>query len=418
MVEVVVVPFVDRHAQPAGPHEAVEVLVLEEQRDAARRLVGVVAPDHAGAGDGVIGLADSGEQHQAHVVEHVRGEQHQLGRLLELAPARIHIGHAHRALLRRVEVDPGHVGERAQLEVLVLHQHRHDRGLRARLRRHLAGKALAVAAVDAGVQLRAVLVPVVARRRRYRRRERLPAERRRGLGEERRGVRHLHRRVGILPRARALERVAAGDDLAFQVSRLAAHAVEALELVEVRLELLVGHAPVLAGPVLGHVALAVARDRLAARLEVPGREAPGLGAPVHCGAAYALARLERAEVAHRQRGLVFVVAEGNGLAREVLHQRMPALVFQLVMRVRHREVGEGVAHLAALDADHLEAGLGELLREDGAGHADADQHHVDRFELARHGQSFLVSSTCFGWPCSSTSAMFCCMSAIETGSAS
>ncbi len=58
MVEVVAVELVDRHAHAAGGHELVEDLVLEEQRHARGRLVGVVAPHHAGIRDRVIGLAD------------------------------------------------------------------------------------------------------------------------------------------------------------------------------------------------------------------------------------------------------------------------------------------------------------------------------------------------------------------------
>jgi hypothetical protein len=60
-------------------------------------------------------------------------------------------------------------------------------------------------------------------------------------------------------------------------------------------------------------------------------------------------------------------------------------VLQLVVRAGHGEVGVGVAPAAALDADHLEAGSGELLREDGAGEADADGDDVYGFQFGRHG---------------------------------
>src|SRR5207302_5372010 len=212
----------------------------------------------------------------------------------------------------------------AQLEVLLLHQVGQHRGLRARLRAHLATEELAIAAVDAGIDRRAVFVGIGTGDRGARRRERLVAHLFGRLLEQRAGVRALERRVRVLARARTLERVAAGDDLAVEIAGLAADAVEILEAVVVALELVVGDAPVLAGAVFRKLALAVARERAAARLEVPGQEAPGEPAPVHRGAAHALAGAERAELAHRQRGLGGVVPERDGLAREALHQLVAA----------------------------------------------------------------------------------------------
>src|SRR5262249_9777505 len=147
--------------------------------------------------------------------------------------------------------------------------------LRARLRAHLAGEELAVAAVDARVQLRPVLVRVRARARRARDWEGLVPDRLRRLREERARVRRLERRIGILARPRALEARAPADDLALQVPRLARDRVEILEAVEVRLELLVGDAPVLHRAVLGDLLRPVALQGLRLRLEVPREEAPG-----------------------------------------------------------------------------------------------------------------------------------------------
>src|SRR5205814_1213214 len=111
-----------------------------------------------------------------------------------------------------------------------------------------------------------------------------------GLGEERARVRGLERRIRVLLRARSLEGIAARDDLAVQVARLARDAVEILEAVEVRLEFGVADAPVLHRAFLGHLLRAVARERLRSCLEVPGQEAPGEPAPVHRRAAHAFAR--------------------------------------------------------------------------------------------------------------------------------
>src|SRR5207248_8518114 len=184
----------------------------------------------------------------------------------------------------------------------LLHQVRQHRSLRARLRAHLATEELAVAAVDAAVDRRAVLVGVGLRERRARRRERLVAELLRRLLEERAGVCRLERRIGILARAWAFVRITAGDYLALDVARLAAHAVEVFEAVEVRLELVVGHPPVLARALRGPVIASVAGERAAARLEVPGQEAPREPAPMHGRAADAFAGTERAEASHRQCG--------------------------------------------------------------------------------------------------------------------
>ncbi len=190
------------------------------------------------------------------------------------------------------------------------------------------------------------------------------------------------------------------------------------EAIEVRLELRVADAPVLAGAVRCQVFFAIARERAAAGLEVPRQEAPGEAAPVHRGAADAFAGTERAELAHRQRGLVGVVAEADGLARQILHQLVALHIPQLVMRMRHAEIGIGVAPAPALEADDAQSRFRELLGEDGARESDADHHHIHRLEFGRHGQSFLTSSTCFGWPVSSSSARFSMMSTIEIGSAS
>src|SRR5207253_9697143 len=165
--------------------------------------------------------------------------------------------------------------QRAQLELLLLHQVRQHRGLRARLRAHLAAEELAVAAIHAAVDRRAVFVGIRLRYRAAGRGKRLVAHLLRRLLEERAGVRHLERRIRIVARALAFERIAAGNDLALEVARLAADAVEMFEAIEVRLDLVVGDAPVLAGAIGRHLLLAVARERAAAGLEIPGQEAPG-----------------------------------------------------------------------------------------------------------------------------------------------
>src|SRR5262249_25045644 len=130
--------------------------------------------------------------------------------------------------------------------------------------------------------------------------------------------RALRRRIRILARARPFVRVSSLPDLAVQVARLAVDAVDVLEHVVVRLDFVPRHAPVLRRTVFGKEALAVTLRHLRADLEIVWKEAPRVAAPVRGGAADHLARLERAQLAHRQRDFPRVVAEGNRLARQVL----------------------------------------------------------------------------------------------------
>src|SRR5467141_2048267 len=97
---------------------------------------------------------------------------------------------------------------------------------------------------------------------------------RRRFAEERPGVGGLHRRVRVLARARSLERIAAGPDLALQIAGLAADAVEVFEAVEVRLEFFVRDTPILARAIGSELVLAIAHERAAPRLEVPRQKAP------------------------------------------------------------------------------------------------------------------------------------------------
>src|SRR5262249_4515390 len=155
--------------------------------------------------------------------------------LLELAALGVRVDDTDRAGPALVEDHAAHVAPGTQLEAPGLAEERQDRGLRRRLRPHLATQALAEPAVDAGGERPAVAVRVGARHVGGRRRERrMPAGLRR-LREQRPRERRLHRRVRVLARARALEGVAPGLPDADEVAGLAAHAVDALEAVVERL---------------------------------------------------------------------------------------------------------------------------------------------------------------------------------------
>ena len=197
----------------------------------------------------------------------------------------------------------------------------------------------------------------------------------------------LERRQRIVALARTFERVAARLDRACEIARLARDAAQVLELVVVGLELLVGDAPVLDRHVGRDEALAVALRVVAADHEVAGQEAPVLAVPVHARAAHARRRPERAELAHRKRGLRAIVAEGERLAVRLLEEAVAHGVAQLVLDRGGREVGNGVAEAAALDREDLQPRVGELLREDARGPAEAHQHDVDGRKALRHGHA-------------------------------
>src|SRR5437773_2840800 len=184
------------------------------------------------------------------------------------------------ARARGVQVDLHDVAQRPQLEVAGLLGDREHRHLRDGLGAELAREDLAVTAVHARREARAVRVHVAPAHVRRRRRVRVVAERRRGLLEERARVAGLHRGVRVLVAARSLERVPAGLGLAAQIARLPGDAARALEAVVVGLELVIGDAPILRRAVGRKRARAVASERATPRLEVPRQEAERLAVPV------------------------------------------------------------------------------------------------------------------------------------------
>ncbi len=206
----------------------------------------------------------------------------------------------------------------------------------------------------------------------------------RRVGEDQSRLRHDQRLVGIFVLPRAFEGIAAVDDLALQIPRLARSAAQFLEAVEMRLQLLVSDAPILDRQIGGNRVLAVAFGQMRAQVQFARQRAPGDAVPVRARPADAVAHRERAPAPHRGRGLVRHMAHGQRLGRGVEHQLEAQPVFQLVADVRQREILRRHAIGAALEPDDVKPGLGQLARHDAACPAHADENRVRLFHLRGH----------------------------------
>ena len=165
---------------------------------------------------------------------------------------------------------------------------------------------------------------------------------------------------------------------------MSAGAAEIFEAIVMRLELVIGDAPILDRHVLRQEAGAVAFGEMRARDEVRRQKPPGLRIPVHAAAADAVRRHEGAPAADRQRRLVHLVAEGEGGLLRPQEQLVADAIAQFVGRIARRMVGRRVAPGAALDCNHIEAGLGKLVGHDRSGPAETDDDDVLCRQLAGH----------------------------------
>ena len=221
-------------------------------------------------------------------------------------------------------------------------------------------------------------------------RERMEAEFACRLFEQHRAVGRSERRQREFVGTPALERIAAGLDVAAQVAGLAGSAADLFELIEMRFQLVVGHAEVLEVHAFGDELLAVPLFVGAAQTQIGRQRAPVVAVPVHARAADAVAEQERTVLAVWHSQIGWRVTDGDRLLRQILEKLAANAVAQLVGDARVGEVGNGVAVLAALKRQHLKAGGREFHAHDGAGPAEADQHRVDgRFLDGCHVVRFL-----------------------------
>src|SRR4051794_19005455 len=146
----------------------------------------------------------------------------------------------------------------AQLEVRIAHRDRDYGAMRAALGVGFAAEALAIAAILAAAEFRAVRIGVRLRGVGRRPRERVIAGIARGIGEHLACQDRRQRRQRVVAGARRLERIAAGLDLAADIAGLAGDRRGIFELVVIGLELGVADAPVLDRHIVGDEFLAVA----------------------------------------------------------------------------------------------------------------------------------------------------------------
>src|SRR6204780_5084399 len=106
------------------------------------------------------------------------------------------------------------------------------------------------------------------------------------------------------------------------------------------------------------------------------QEAKCLCVPVDAAATDAVHWHERAPRAYRQRLLAHFVAKGERELRRAQKKLMPDAIAQFVLVEGRRIIGRRVAPWPALDRNHVETFVGQFVRDDRAGPAEADDSHI------------------------------------------
>ena len=192
------------------------------------------------------------------------------------------------------------------------------------------------------------------------------------------------RPVRILVLARPFEHVAAGDDLATQISGLAGNAAQFLEPIVVGLEFVIRDRIVLDGHLGRNRIAAVAILEMAPQIVIGRKQAPGYAVPVRARPADPRARQEGAEPPQRQRGFRRRVPQRYRLGLRILEQFLAHRVFEIVAHGGKREILACRTVGAALEPDDLEPGLGQFAGENAAGKPDADADRIDFLEHRGH----------------------------------
>src|SRR5258708_1631188 len=115
---------------------------------------------------------------------------------------------------------------------------------------------------------------------------------------------------------------------------------------------------------------------MAAHTEIAWQMTPSLAPPVNASATNPVAGLERAPLPDRQRRFSVAVAKRQRALGGLLKEIEPNPVTQLVGRVTNVERGGRVTPRAALNRNDIEPLIGEFIRENRAGPAEANDHDV------------------------------------------
>src|ERR1700744_6259001 len=154
-----------------------------------------------------------------------------------------------------------------------------------------------------------------------------------------------------------------------------------------RLEIVISDAPILDRHVLRQEACSVTLWQMPARHGGGWHEAPGLGIPMHPASSDTVRRHERTPGTDWKRGLIHLVAKGEGGLLGPQKQLMANPIPQLVGHITRRIIRRGVAPGGTLDRDDVETGIGELVSENRTGPAEADDDDILRRQFARHSFS-------------------------------
>ena len=189
----------------------------------------------------------------------------------------------------------------------------------------------------------------------------------------------LQRRSGIFMHARRFENVSAIDELATEIAGLAADAHHLLGVPIVRLQLIVGYAPIAHRQIGGEFRGAVLLGKMRSQVEDTRQKAEAHAGPMLARASHAGTGMERAVLADGNRRIAGRMPVRDGLFGDVLHHAQADVIVQFVHV--HGIVGE-VTRSAALQRQHAGGCAGdELLRHGKSGPAAAHDGDIYGFEI-------------------------------------
>ena len=391
VVEVVGVEIINCHAIAACTDKVIGVHVfVEVGLDGAHVLVSKVFTDNTFAGFRVIRLANARQQHQTHIVELERAQDHQIGLLLDFSAQGIDIGHAGSLGFAAVQVDPDHMGIRAQLEVRQRLQGRKNVYVGRCLGIHVADITAAKTAEVARPHLRAIGVGVwpggVCRRQVIRLVANLIGRFLKQLCGVGVLLRHQRKVVRTVRRIRVAA-LAFTDPLAIDGPGLTRRTKNLFGIVEERLQLFVADAEVLDGHVLGDKVLAVTLFVMAAHAQFDRVDPKVHPRPVQACTAHTVTRQESAQLAVGQGHVIDAMANGDGFFGDVLEQLFAHAVGKFVDDLWIVAVWIGVLHRTALQGHNIQAGFGQLFGHDRAGPTETNDYCINFFHNGRHAQA-------------------------------